>query len=138
MPLTNTENDQTIEAVVSGPDGANRLFVCTGQANTGEWMGPGQQVQKTWTFHIGPELPHPQFRRATASAYFAAFASFVADPTANGWYALNLVSVEADWDDDRGKAEVRVEVNLQTGPGTNLQLLRTGYSATVLAQLPAT
>ena len=32
MPATTTTNEQVVEAVVSGPDTANRLYTCTGQA----------------------------------------------------------------------------------------------------------
>ena len=33
MPETNTIGEQVLEAVVAGPDGANRLFTVTGAAN---------------------------------------------------------------------------------------------------------
>jgi hypothetical protein len=33
MPITNAIGEQVIEAVVAGPDGANRLFTITGAAD---------------------------------------------------------------------------------------------------------
>ena len=42
MPLTTTENEQVIEAVVSGPGTANRLYLCrTNWPNTAHAPGPG-------------------------------------------------------------------------------------------------
>lgn len=138
MPAATPLNEQVIEAVVDGPEGANRLFTCTGQAQRWTWLGPNGSSMETWTFLVGPELPRPQFHRATASAFVAGYAIYVADPTANGWHALSFESVEADWDDESGRAEMRVEISMQTGPGTHLTLSRIGFTATVLAELPGT
>jgi hypothetical protein len=49
---------------------------------------------------------------------------------------LNIASVEADWDDEQRRTEMRVEINMSTGPGAHLELLSIGFSATVLAELP--
>jgi hypothetical protein len=137
MPATQTQNEQVIEAVVSGPDGANRLFTCTGQAWAYMWLGPSRNAAQTWTFLIGPALPRPQFHRAIASASVAAYGVYGSDPTVSGWHVLAFDSVEADWDDESGRTEMRVEVRMETGPGINMALQRIGYSATVLAELPA-
>jgi hypothetical protein len=141
MPAASTENEQVIEAVVSGPDGANRLYICTGQALLPIWLGSNQNVAQTWTFLIGPALPHPQFHRATASAFVTAYGTYdayVADPMmAGSWRSLDFRSVEADWDDESGKTEMRVEVALSTGSSANFSLTKIGYSATILAELPA-
>jgi hypothetical protein len=137
MPAASTVNDQVIEAVITGPDGANRLLTCTGQALVGIWLGPNQNVSQTWTFLVGPALPHPQFHRATASAFVAGYGTYVADPTAYGWRSLDFQSVEADWDDESGRTEMRVEVAVNTGTGASFTLSKIGYSATVLAEIPA-
>jgi hypothetical protein len=55
-----------------------------------------------------------------------------------GWYGMDVLSVEADWDDASGRTEMRVEVRAQAGPGTRMQPQVVGFSATVLAELPAT
>jgi hypothetical protein len=137
MPVATTQNDQVIDAVVTGPNGANRLYICTGQAWTVIWQPENRDAIQTFTFLIGPELPRPQFVRATGTASVAAYALYDSDPAANGWHSLAFESVEADWDDESRKTEMRVEVRVQTGPGTHLSLARIGYSATVLAELPA-
>jgi hypothetical protein len=55
VPATNTIGEQVLEAVVSGPSGANRLFTCTGIANVQMSLGRNQeQITETWTFFVGP------------------------------------------------------------------------------------
>jgi hypothetical protein len=73
MPVANTIGEQILEAVVVGPDGANRPFTVTGAANvqiltSGDTDDP---VTPTWTFLVGPTLKHTQFYRAIASASVA-------------------------------------------------------------------
>jgi hypothetical protein len=69
MPATNTIGEQVLEAVVTGPDGANRLFTCTGIANVQMSLTRTQeQATETWTFLVGPSLPRPQFYRAIGTA----------------------------------------------------------------------
>jgi len=141
MPATSTVNEQVIEAFVSGPDGANRLLTCTGQAPLGMYAGGGQSLRDTWTFLVGPALPHPQFHRATASVFVAGYAIYVppvTDPMmANAWHSLDFQSVEADWDDESGKTQMHVEVALSTGTGLYFTLSKIGFSVTVLAESTA-
>ena len=69
MPATNTIGEQVLEAVVTGPDGANRLLTCTGIANVQMSLTRTQeQTTETWTFLVGPTLPRPQFYRAIGTA----------------------------------------------------------------------
>jgi len=136
MPATSTINEQVSEAVVSGPGAGNRLFTCTGEVRPfmQVFAGSGQQVEKaeTWTFLVGPALPQ-QFLRATASVSLAGYGIFVTDP--NTWHNLTFESVEADWDDESGRTEVRVEVRI-VGAGISFTLSKIGFSVTVLAELP--
>jgi len=53
MPLTTTENEQVIEAVVSGPAPANRLYTCTGRAVVG--MGAWGQGMMLLAIKQAPE-----------------------------------------------------------------------------------
>jgi hypothetical protein len=137
MPATSTLNEQVIEAVVSGPEGADRLLTCTGQAYVSMYLGPNQNVTQTWTFPVGPALPHPQFHRATASAFLAAFSVYDGDPTVAGHHYFDFQSVEADWDDESGRTEIRIELSMNTGQGIWFYISKIGYSATVLAESPA-
>ncbi len=51
MPETTTSGEQILEAVVAGPDGANRLFTVTGAANVQILAsGDPDPVNPTWTF----------------------------------------------------------------------------------------
>jgi hypothetical protein len=139
MPITTTENEQVIEAVVSGPAPANRLYTCTGRAvvGMGAW-GQGMTLPETWTFLVGPELPQ-RFIRATASVSVVGYAFWSNPPDPNmpsgSWHSLDVQSVEADWDDESGKTEVRVEVAIGAYGG-NFTLAKIGFTATVLAELP--
>lgn len=133
MPVAPTVNEQVIEAVVSGPGGANRLFTCTGLALIPMGLGPDQSARETWTFLVGPNFSQPQFYRATATAAVAGFGVQVQDPTAPGWHNVTFWSIEADWDDESGRTEVRVEVDMSVGPGIRMSFGRIAYSATVVA-----
>jgi len=69
VPTTNTTGEQVLEAAVSGPDGANRLFICTGIGNVKMSLGRNQeQITETWTFFVGPPLNRTQFHRAIGTA----------------------------------------------------------------------
>ncbi len=67
IKITNIENPQQIEAVVNGPDGANRLFIVTGIAPANVSIFNGTRTD-TFTFLIGPTLTRRQFVRAIATA----------------------------------------------------------------------
>jgi hypothetical protein len=68
IKLTNIENLQQIEAVASGPDNANRLFVITGVAPATLSAFNNQTTKETFTFLIGPVLTRRQFVKAIATA----------------------------------------------------------------------
>jgi hypothetical protein len=142
MAVATTENEQVVEAVVSGPDGATRLLTCTGQAVLAMVVGSNQNRQETWTFLVGPPLPHPQFHRAIASVSVADYGISLQqafDPVTgqvqpiNATHSLNFQSVDADWDDDSGRTEMQVQVAIATGT-LQFTLSRIGYTATVLAE----
>jgi hypothetical protein len=138
MPVTTTENEQVIEAVVSGPDGANRLYTCTGQAVLAMQVS-GQPVPETWTFLVGPQLQLPQkFIRATASVSVAGYevssVGTAASTPSGSSHSLDFQSVEADWDDESGKTELRVEVAIAAN-GASFTLAKIGFTATVLAEV---
>ncbi len=71
MPVANTIGEQILEAVVAGPDGANRLFTVTGAANvqiltSGDTDDP---VTPTWTFLVGPTLTHLKGSKCTLNSF---------------------------------------------------------------------
>ena len=133
MPATNTTGEQVLEAVVSGPDRANRLFICTGIANVQMSLGRDQeQITETWTFFVGPNLTRTQFYRAigTASVSFQTM-DILGAPAG---FTVQIVSVEADWDDESERVEVRVEVLLSSSL-TSIDITQLRYWVTILAQI---
>jgi hypothetical protein len=133
MPATNTIGEQVLEAVVTGPDGANRLFTCTGIANVQMSLTRTQeQATETWTFLVGPSLPRPQFYRAIGTASVSLQTVDIQGAPAS--FTVHVVSVEADWDDESERVEVRVEVLLRSDMiGANINQLR--YWVTILAKI---
>lgn len=131
----------TLEADVVGPEGANRLIQCTGLGAISPYLRTeDSNVLQTWTFLVGPHLPTPQFRRATAFATLGRLSVFQAPtattPTGELWHESSLESVEADWDDESTRTELRVEVNMSSGPGVKLILRSIRFTVTILAELP--
>jgi len=133
MPATNTIGEQVLEAVVTGPDGANRLFTCTGIANVQMSLTRTQeQATETWTFLVGPTLTRTQFYRAIGMASVSLQTVDIQGAPAG--FTVHVVSVEADWDDESERVEVRVEVLLSSDLiGVNINQLR--YWVTILAQM---
>jgi len=133
VPATNTIGEQVLEAVVSGPDRANRLFICTGIANVQMSLGRDQeQITETWTFFVGPNLTRTQFYRAigTASVSFQTM-DILGAPAG---FTVQIVSIEADWDDESERVEVRVEVLLSSSL-TSINITQLRYWVTILAQI---
>jgi len=125
-------NPQYIEAVVSGPDGANRLYALTGIALIQIRASGGTQTE-TFTFLIGPVLDRSQFVKAiaTASLNHVVLAGQTL-PVTGTW---RVTFVDADRDDESGQVEVRVEVQVSASGGNISEVEGIGYQVTILAQL---
>ena len=83
---------------ITGPNGADRMYVTTGVGLT--WM------QNQPVLHAGmvdPVLQPGQFRRAIATV------SLMSPPDTGGIANLlaGISEVDADWDDESGKVELR-------------------------------
>ena len=134
MPVANTTGEQVVEAVVAGPDGANRLYTITGAATVGINVSAGQTQTQTWTFLVGPTFTRGQFYRAIGTASVSSQSAVL--QTTSGSFQLAISSVEADLDDESGRAEVRVEVYLSSSPGgPQLSVNQLRYWVTILAQI---
>ncbi len=135
MPVTQTTGEQVVEAVVAGPDEANRLFTITGVANAFVSVNAGQQKTETWTFLVGPTFTRGQLYRAIGIASVANQIVNVLPP-APGNFQVGINSVEADWDDESGRVEVRVEIFLSANAGvSNVNINQLRYWVTILAQV---
>jgi hypothetical protein len=123
-----------VEAVVAGPDGANRLYTITGAATVGVNVSAGQTQTQTWTFLVGPTFTRGQFYRAIGTASVSSQSAIL--QTTSGNFVLAISSVEADLDDESGRVEVRVEVYLSSSTGgPQLSVNQVRYWVTVLAQI---
>ena len=132
MPTTDAIGEQVIEAVVAGPDGANRLFTINGAANVCIEATRQQRTTETWTFLAGPPLTRLQFHRAIGTASVAS--QIVSVQTTPREFTVNIHSVEADWDDESERVEVRVELFLSSNRAeVNIDQLR--YWVAILAQI---
>ena len=134
MPITPTiVNPQDMEIVVSGPDGANRLYIFSGMAQfyLADYSGSGLPARDTLTFLVGPTFSAGQVRKAIAVGAVSGVAG--PGPGAGvGSYQLGVSvdSIDADWDDDSG--QVRVTAGLAVWGNSEI-LQGLGFQATVLA-----
>jgi hypothetical protein len=115
-PTTDTIGEQLIEAVVAGPDGANRLFTVIVAANVCIEATREQRTTETWTFLVGPPLSRLQFHRAIGTASVASQIVSVQTPPRE--FTVNVHSVEADWDDENQRVKVRVEIGVISNGAT--------------------
>jgi hypothetical protein len=132
MPTTDAIGEQVIEAVVAGPDGANRLFTVSGAANVCIEATRKQRTTETWTFLVGPTLTRLQFHRAIGTASVAS--QIVSVQNTPREFTVNIHSVEADWDDENQRVNVRVEIGLISN-GATVTITQIRYWVAILAQM---
>ena len=132
MPTTDAIGEQVIEAVVAGPDGANRLFTVIGAANLSIQATRQQRTIETWTFLVGPTLTRLQFHRAIGTASIASQIVSVQTPPRE--FTVNVHSVEADWDDENQRVKMRVEIGVMSN-GATVEITQIRYWAAILAQM---
>ena len=129
------ENQQSVVVEgLTGPDGANRMFITSGHAVdlTSTDPGPTQEFAGL----IEPVLNPGQFRRAIAMASPVDIAveqepATAANPAPLVSARLSIDSVEADWDDETGKVQLRFST---TGVGGSL--FRVAFQVITFAQGP--
>ena len=132
MPTTDAIGEQVIEAVVAGPDGANRLFTVIGAANLSIQATRQQRTIETWTFLVGPTLTRLQFHWAIGTASIAS--QIVSVQTPRREFTVNVHSVEADWDDENQRVKVRVEIGVMSD-GATVEITQFRYCVAILAQM---
>jgi hypothetical protein len=116
-------NAQQMEVAVNGPDGATHLIFCTGVADL------GCVSHETYTFLVGPQISRRQFVGAIASAAFSTILVY----DKNSTLGVNLVSINADYDDESHQVKVRAEVISRT----RITKLAISYNVSILAELPS-
>jgi hypothetical protein len=140
IPSDQIQNVQQIEAVVAGPDDANRLFIIDGAVLSGVApfsTGPATVVAKeTFTVLVGPVFTRKQFVKANATAFLTGTGLDInALPQRVIW---QILGVDADWDDESGQVELRIEVQADCSGGTNkAAIFGFGFHVTILAEVAA-
>ena len=91
--------------------------------------GAGQRISESISFLVGPELKNKEFHRATATASLADVRHD--GPGNSGW---SIETVDADWDDESGRTQVRAEVAVWAGTENGARVRAIAYHVTILAQ----
>ena len=122
-------NTQQMEVAVRGPDGATHLILCTGVACL------DSSTHETYIFFVGPKLSRRQFVGAIAfgalSWIHASDKNFTEDHTELE-LGVNLVSIDANYDDQSSQVRVRAEVSSTKV----IAKLGIAYNVSILAELP--
>jgi len=121
---------------LTGPNGADRLFITTGFA---QLMGGGPSgAPQAFSGLIEPTLTAGQFRRAIATAAPATLSvnqmtipPIGATQRVYARWAVN--AVEADWDDESGKIELRFETTTNADTALSAQVERLAFQVMVFA-----
>ncbi len=134
IPPADVRNLQQIEAVVAGPDGANRIFMVTGQFEVVLSANSSQQ-DETFTLLVGPVFTRQQFLRAICTASLAKTSLRVQRPPFD--FSWEVTATDADQDDESGQVELRIDVSVLLS-GVNNQATITGiaFHVTILAAMP--
>jgi hypothetical protein len=134
--IRSVANRQTLEVAVTGPGTARRLFIVTGTADIplaapSRFDGSGS-VRDTFTLLVGPTLVPSQFVKAVATASPSDIQLILSDtPEANVTFSIDFV--DADFDEDSGQTELRIEATTATTAGTQTGLTKVAFQASILA-----
>lgn len=128
-------NVQTIEVGVTGPEDANRMFITTGMIKPNfvirNFTGITKGDTETYTALIDPPLGGGQFRRSIAIAAFKTTHGSFTSGSNVGW---SIREVEADFDDESAKVELRVTIQLSaTNAGITIEDI--SFQVTTLAKV---
>ena len=135
------QNLQQIEAVVAGPDDVNRLFIIDGQFEQSVSVDSVSGVvtkKEIFTVLVGLVFTRKQFARAIATASFTRTGLRTTPNPPVAVAAWQILGVDADWDDESGQVEVRIEAQLQCA-GNQSQASIDGFAfhVTILAEVAA-
>ena len=138
IPGSSIESLQQIETVVSGPDGANRLYVITGrlpvQLVFGGQSNSFERATETYTVLIGPVFTRRQFVNAISSVSVAETTLY--SPSSPFGATWSITDDSADWDDQSGHVKLVIGVSLQVlGAGNQATLGKVSFQATILAEM---
>lgn len=140
IKIAQIENLQQLDVLVAGPDDANHLFIIDGQfdasltiAGQGTSFASGKEI---FSVLVGPKLTNRQFVRAIATASIAK--PQISNIKTGGFAGWNIIDTDADWDDESGQIELRIEAQVDcTGANQNVTINSFAFHVTILAALPA-
>ena len=140
IKIAQIENLQQMDVLVAGPDDANHLFIIDGQFNAGLAIGSQgtnfATAKETFSVLIGPKLANRQFVRAIGTASIVK--TQIANIAQGGVATWNIVDVDADWDDESGQVELRIEAQVNSlGSNQSASISGFAFHVTILAALPA-
>jgi hypothetical protein len=133
--VTELENPQQVEVFVNGPDGVNRLILCSGIVPINQVAESGNTVE-VWKWRVGPILSNANlpFRRAIVDGALCRFSQEGSDA---GW---SIAELDADWNDDlennTGQVEVTAEIVVDAGQGS-ARVQGISYQVSILLAMPA-
>jgi len=139
VKIAQIQDLQQMDVVVAGPDDANHLFIIDGQFDTSLVIGSQgtnfATSKETFSALIGPKLTNRQFVRAIATASIVK--TQIGNIAQGGLATWNIVDVDADWDDESGQVELRIEAQVSClGSNQNASINGFAFHATILAALP--
>ena len=140
IKIAQIQDLQQMDVVVAGPDDANHLFIIDGQFDTSLAIGSQgtnlATAKETFSVLIGPKLGNRQFVRAIATASIVK--TQIGNIAPAGFATWNIVDVDADWDDESGQVELRIEAQVSClGSNQSASINGFAFHATILAALPA-
>jgi hypothetical protein len=140
IKIAQVQNLQQLDVLVAGPDDANHLFIIDGQFDTNLTIGSQGSnfatAKETFSVLIGPKLANRQFVRATATASIVK--QQIASIAPGGLATWNIADIDADWDDESGQVELRIEAQVGClGSNQSASISGFAFHVTILAALPA-
>ena len=134
IQTASVQNLQQLEAVMTGPDGANRLFTVCGQFITNVQAfssGPNVQQIETFTVLVGQYLPGNN--SSGRSARLQSQGKLHVCKSFRESFSWNIVSSDADWDDESGQVELRIEVHVSCNGNNNAATINAlAFQVTIL------
>jgi hypothetical protein len=139
IKIAQIENLQQLDVLVAGPDDANHLFIIDGQIDVNLAIGSqGTNLavaKETFSALVGPKFTNRQFVRAIATASIVK--TQIANIAPQGFANWNVVDVDADWDDESGQVELRIEAQVSClGSNQSASINGFAFHVTILAALP--
>jgi hypothetical protein len=139
IKIAQIQNLQQIDVMVAGPDDANHLFIIDGQFDatvaTASQATAFAVAKETFAVLVGPKLSNRQFVRAIATASIVK--NQITNIATGGFATWMIVDVDADWDDESGQVELRIEAEVSClGSNQGASINGFAFHVTILAAVP--